>query len=650
MKSGEGVDRTPKSKKTRALIAYLALMEDGSASRDTLAGLVWSTRGKKQARDSLRQAIAQVRRELAIVGAEHILSAERAEVSLDLGSLWIDARQVASIVESDDPSGLSQLLTLYSGPLLQSLEINDPVFEEWVEQERGDIARKVEIALEKLLNRKIKDQDFEQAEEVAHRLQALDKFNESYHRALMQVYCGKGDFGKAVRQYRTLAAILDEELKVEPSAETKALFEVIQNQEAQPARPRHDQVATTFGPRLHFVEASLAVLPFEDMSGEAKTDPFIESITHDVVSALTRFRWLAVVGPQATRIFLRQRADLLEIGRALQVEYLLDGNVLRRGSRARIAVQLISCSTAETIWADYVMCDVDDIFTSLDHVAALVAGRMESQIRFVETNIAQGRSAEDLEPRKSAMRAIPLIYKMTPASLQEAERVLANAIENEPNWTPAYTWRAFWQLVPFGQIWADDLRMELERIDWSTRVAVEQDPYDIYALALRGHAEAFVFHRFDRALEHFDRCLSLNPNFAFGLGFSAFTYCYIGEAEKALRQLHRCRALCPFDPYPHFFDAAFCMAYTITGQHELAVQYGRRAIGHNPSDLAAYRPLVSSLGHLGLVQEGASHLSNLARQGSNFTIQWLRENYPPLGEGQINRYIEGLRRVGVPET
>ena len=650
MKSGENTDLTPKSKKTRALIAYLALADDGSASRDKLSELVWSTRGRKQARDSLRQAIAQLRRELASVGAAHILSIGRAQISLDLEALWVDARQTKSIAASDDPGPLLQLLDLYAGPLLESLDINDPVFEDWVGEERRDIARRVEAALEKLLNSLIESEDFAQAERVARRLQGLDKFNERYHRALMRVYSDQGDFGKAVRQYRTLAALLDEELDVAPSAETKALFEAVRSRDAQHLRCEHKRLAKALGRRQPFAEASLAVLPFEDIGGEAQADPFIKSITHDVVAALTRFRWLAVVGPQATGALLRQRADLLEIGRALQVEYLLDGNVLRRGSRARIAVQLISCSTAETLWADYLMCDIEDIFVSLEHAAALVASRMESQIRFIEASIAQGRCGEDLEPRKAVMRAIPLIYKMTPDALQKAGEVLAASIENEPSWSPAYTWRAFWQLVPFGQIWADDLKTESERIDWSTRAAIEQDPYDIYALALRGHAEAFVFHRFDRALEHFDRCLSLNPNFAFGLGFSAFTYCYIGDAEKALQQLHRCRALCPFDPYPHFFDAAYCMAYTITGQHDLAVHYGRRAVGHNPNDLAAYRPLVSSLGHLGLVEEGAGHLSKLADQGSKFTIQWLRENYPPLGEGQINRYIEGLRRVGVPES
>ena len=645
----DGQDVTPVSKKTRGLLAFLALSPDGVTARKRLADLVWSTRGEKQARDSLRQALATIRGHLGNQRAP-IVSADRERVVLHLDRVWVDARELERFAASDAEGDWARIPELYRGDLLESLDISDPCFSEWLLIERMRLRDLATEAVEKLLRCRVAAGELDAACQVAKYLIRLDATHEESHRVLMRVYAAKGDTASALRQFQVLRDNLKAEHGVAPSPESEALFKGLMDRGTGTTELTPKPTFLQVGLSGKLFEVPIAVLPFDNKNTTDDADNFGESITQGIVTALSRFRWLMVIGQNATRGLIRDRADVLEISRRLEVDYILDGSVWRDGDQVRITVELIQCATARTIWADHFNGQLHDLFEAQDRVAAEIAGRLDPQILLAETAQAWRRPLDDTDAKAHVMRAIPLIYRMSPESVGEANKLLKTAIAIEPNYASAYSWRAFWQLINIGQQWAKDMPAAMEEIDWLTRVAIERDPEDALALALRGHVEAFIHHNYEQAQYCFDRALRLNPNLGFAWAFSAVTFCYQGQTQEALRRLQRYRQLSPFDPYPYYFNTAFCIAYTLDGQYEKAAQAGRQVLRENPNYFAAYRPLTASLGHLGEVDEARGYLKVLLQNEPHFSISWLRSKYPPLMSDQFEQYAQGLAIVGVPRS
>ncbi|MCG8449921.1 MAG: hypothetical protein MI725_10120 [Pirellulales bacterium] len=644
-----GQDITPRSKKSRAIVAYLCLSSSGTETREKLRSLVWSSRGEKQARDSLRQTLATLKRDLRDSGGSEILHANRDKVSLLLDSVTIDAREVRTLATSENPGDWEKLPELCKGELLADLEVEDPAFNEWLLVERMRYQDLLRASLERLLEHHTTAANLRAAADTARRLLDVDCTHEEAHRVLMQSYAARGDNASAVRQYQILKTSLQRELDVTPSPETEHLYSDLKSRKPLDLSGQH-RGFTPVSVGRGGTETPIAVLPFDNRSGQPADAPLCDGITQGIVTALTRFRSLLIVGQHATQVFLEQRADILEIGRKLQVDYLLDGSVLRSGQRIKVTVELIQCATARTIWADQYKGSVHDAVEVEDYIASRIAARLSPRILMAEISRAAHMPPDDTSPHLAVMRAIPLIYRMDRDAFGEADQLLKTAIDNDPMYGSAYAWRGFWQLINIGQQWADDVPVAIEEIEWLTRVATELDPEDAVAFALRGHVESFINHNFQQALACFERALALNPNLPYAWAFSAVTFCYLGDTTEALRRLERYRELAPFDPYPFYFDTAFCMAFAFCGEHEKAASVGRKILSSNPNYYASYRPLIASLGHLDQLDEARGLLKKLLENEPHFTIDWLRTKYPPLPEDMLENYIAGLRKAGVKEN
>ena len=645
-----GQDITPSSKKSRAILAYLCLKPSGRETREKLRSLVWSSRGEKQARDSLRQTLAMLRRDFRNRNGGEILQANREDVALLLEDISIDAREVRSLAGSDSPEDWKKIPKLCHGELLAGLEVEDPAFNDWILVERMRYQDLLRSSLERLLEHQIETTDLCAAGDTARLLLDVDCTHEKAHRVLMQGYAAKGDNASAVRQYQILKKSLQRELDVAPSPETEHLYSDLKSRKPVVLLPgRHDSSGAVAAFRSG-TETPIAVLPFDNRSGEPSDASLCEGITQGIVSALSRFRSLLIVGQNATRSFLEQKADILDIGSKLQVDYLLDGSVMRSGPRIKVTVELIQCATARTVWADQFTGDVDDVVEVEDQIAAKIAARMSPRVMMAEISRASQMPADDASPHHNVMRAIPLIYRMDKEAFSKADHLLKRAIDSDPMYGSAYAWRGFWQLVNIGQQWADDVPVAVEEIEWLTRVATELDPEDAVAFALRGHVESFINHNFQQALYCFERALALNPNLPYAWAFSAVTFCYLGDTKEALRRLERYRELAPFDPYPFYFDTAFCIAHTFNGDYEEAVEIGRKAVNSKPNYFAPYRPLIASLAHLDQVDEARNLLKKLLENEPNFTVGWLRTHYPPLSNDMLEHYIAGLRKAGLREN
>ena len=186
-----GQDITPSSKKSRAIVAYLCLKPSGKETREKLRSLVWSSRGEKQARDSLRQTLATLRRDFQDADGAEILEANRDEVSLRLDSISIDAREVCALAASDSPEDWDKLPRLCKGELLAGLEVEDPAFSDWLLVERMRYQDLLRTSLEKLLEYHTGLGELGAASDTARSLLEVDCTYEAAHRVLMQAYAAK---------------------------------------------------------------------------------------------------------------------------------------------------------------------------------------------------------------------------------------------------------------------------------------------------------------------------------------------------------------------------------------------------------------------------------------------------------------------------
>jgi tetratricopeptide (TPR) repeat protein len=180
--------------------------------------------------------------------------------------------------------------------------------------------------------------------------------------------------------------------------------------------------------------------------------------------------------------------------------------------------------------------------------------------------------------------------------------------------------------------------------------ALELDPSNPMALAVAGHIASFVDHDYGQALTLFDRSLSIDPNSAYAWDLSALTLCYTGRAEEGLQRLHASRGVWERHPNPYYFRTTGCIGLMLAGCYEQAIELCCRTIRENPNFHAPYRPLIASLGHLGRISEARESLASLHRLQPDFSIGWFRANYPPLQADYAARYLDGLRKAGVPEA
>jgi DNA-binding SARP family transcriptional activator len=276
-------------------------------SRDKLAGLLWSDRGDKQARDSLKSAISRLKDAFGSLQPPPIVS-ERECVSLDREKVVVDVAAFERLIGEGTPESIAQAITVYRGDLLDGLDVRDPAFEEWLLLERQRLRVLARDALGVLLDRHLAIGAHDSAASVAHRLLALDPLREAAHRALMQIYAEQGQTALALKQYQFCRDTLQRELGVKPEPETDKLYRSIQERRAaiRPtvgeskvmlsdtkappgASPRPESEAAAS------VKPAIAVLPFENLSGDPEQRYFSDGITEDIITELSRNHGLFVI-------------------------------------------------------------------------------------------------------------------------------------------------------------------------------------------------------------------------------------------------------------------------------------------------------------------------------------------------------------------
>ena len=391
---------------------------------------------------------------------------------------------------------------------------------------------------------------------------------------------------------------------------------------------------------------SIAVLPFENMSGNSEQEYFADGMVEEITTALSRFKWLFVIARNSSFTFKGKAVDIREVGRRLGVRYVLEGSVRKAAGKVRITGQLIDTMTGAHIWADRFERDLTDIFALQDEVTVAVVSAIQPKLLQTEIAIATRRRSENLTAYDFYLRAMQQYYPTTREGLAEAIRLAHRALELDPGFGVVAALAGICHAlnVLFGYAAEPEFdRKEALRL---LRLALGIDDGDPDTLAWASLTSAFMVGDTESAIELADRAVALNPNSFLAWGSRGHVYRIAGLPEEALRSFERAIRTNPVDPLLHRALVGMSMAFIDLRRFDEAIVAGKKAQRQNPCFPAAYRCLASAFAHLGRDAETREAAARVLEVDPAFTISAATARG---GQSNAKLFIEGLRKAGLPE-
>jgi adenylate cyclase len=391
---------------------------------------------------------------------------------------------------------------------------------------------------------------------------------------------------------------------------------------------------------------SIAVLPFENMSGDPEQEYFADGMVEEITTALSRFKWLFVVARNSSFTFKGKAVDVKEVGRRLGVRYVLEGSVRRASGKVRITGQLIDAVTGSHIWADRFERDLTDVFALQDEVTSAVVSAIQPTLLKAEIAMATRRRPENLTAYDFYLRAMPHFYLTTREGVAEAIRLAHRALELEPRFglVAALAGVRHMQNVLWG--YAIDPQFERKEAVRLARLALSIDDGDPDILALAAVTSAYMIGDPESEIEMADRAVVLNPNSFNAWHYRGWVYRIAGLPEEAVPSFERAVRMSPIDPLLHRSLTGMGLAFIELRRFDEAVVAGKKALRQNPSYSLAHRCLASAFAHLGRDAEAREAAARVLELDPAFTISsWIARG----GYSNAKLLIEGLRKAGLPE-
>jgi adenylate cyclase len=391
---------------------------------------------------------------------------------------------------------------------------------------------------------------------------------------------------------------------------------------------------------------SIAVLPFQNMSGDPEQDYFADGMVEEITTALSRFKWLFVIARNSSFTFKGKAVDVKEVGRRLGVRYVLEGSVRKASGKVRITGQLIDAVTGAHIWADRFERDLTDIFALQDEVTVAVVSAIQPKLLKTEIAMATRRRPENLTAYDFFLRAMQQYYPMTREGGQEVIRLAHRALQLDPQFgfLAALAGDCHMRNVLWG--YSNDPQFDRKEAVRLLRLALSADTDDPDTLALSSAITVFMVGDYESAIEMANRAAALNPNSFFAWNFRGWVHQVAGLPEEAVRCFERAIRISPVDPLLPLMLVGMGRAFIELRRFDEAIVAGKKAQRQNLSFLVTYRCLASAFAHLGRDAEAREAAARLLEVDPAFTIsEWTARG----GQSNSKLLIEGLRKAGLPE-
>ena len=394
---------------------------------------------------------------------------------------------------------------------------------------------------------------------------------------------------------------------------------------------------------------SIAVLPFNNMSGDPEQEYFADGMVEEITTALSRMRWLFVIARNSSFTYKGRAVDVKQVGRELGVRYVLEGGVRKAANRVRITAQLIDASTGVHLWADRFEGTLEDIFDLQDLVTASVVGAIAPKLEQAEIERVRHKPTESLDAYDYYLRGLATSHPRTRELNNEALRLFYKAIELDPEFSSAYGMAAWCYARRKGSRWMVDRVKETAEAARLARRVVELRKEDAVALSTGGFALAYVVGELDDGAALLDQALVLNPNLAVAWTFSGWVRIFLGEHEMALEHFARSMRLSPLDPLMYVAQSGIAVAHFCTGRYDEASSWAEKALLESPNYYPALRVFAASNALAGRLEDAQKAMARLRELDPTVRVSDLRDLITRRRPEDATRYAEGLRKAGLPE-
>ena len=389
---------------------------------------------------------------------------------------------------------------------------------------------------------------------------------------------------------------------------------------------------------------SIAVLPFANMSGDSEQEYFADGISEEIITGLSRLRWLFVIARNSSFTYKGKAVDIKRVARELGVRYVLEGSVRKGGNRVRITAQLIDAATGNHIWADRYDGELTDVFALQDEITRKAVAAIEPSLLEAEGVRSQHRAPEDLDAWDMVMRANSQFWRLTKSDSEAAIAMLRRAVQRHPDYAPAHSMLAFALLVSRQVGWIS-IEPEVNEPAAFAAHAVELDDRDPWAHLALGYV-AFTRRRTDEAVDEFQHALDLNPNFAAAHGFLGHALVLDGRSDQAIAHSEQAIRMSPHDPQNALFNVGLAAAHYLAGRYNEAIVYGRKAMQQRFGLTNGHRIYIASLAQAGQIDEARAALAKLQELQPGHSIAWIERNIP-YTPGPMAKFLEGMRKAGL---
>jgi TolB-like protein/tetratricopeptide (TPR) repeat protein len=394
---------------------------------------------------------------------------------------------------------------------------------------------------------------------------------------------------------------------------------------------------------------SIAVLPFENLSGDRDQEYFADGVVEEIITALSRFRQLFVIARNSSFTYKGRLVDVKQVGRELGVRYVLEGSVRKAGNKVRITGQLIDTSTSGHLWADRFEGGLEDIFDLQDRVTASVVGAIAPRLEQAEIERSKRKPTDSLDAYDYYLRGMASLLRWTKDANNEALAMFQKAIDLDPNFASAYAMAARCYPQRLASGWAADRALEIAEASRLARRAAELGGDDAVALSTAGFALGYVVGEIEEGGALIDRALVLNANLAWAWYFSGWARVWFGEPEVAIEHLARAQRLSPHDPHAFNMRSATAYAHFIAGRYGEALSWAEAALSERSDHSSAIRVFAASCGMVGLFEKAAKAMARLRELDPSLRLSNLRDVIPLRKPEHFARLAEGLRKAGLPE-
>lgn len=393
---------------------------------------------------------------------------------------------------------------------------------------------------------------------------------------------------------------------------------------------------------------SIAVLPFENLSGDAESAYFGYGMMEDLIRLLARNRWLTVISRHSTSAFADPDLDRREASEALNARYLLVGSIRRGHDSARINVELVRGADGSQLWAESYNVPLADIFDIQEEMARQISATIEPELAKIEQQLASRKPPGNLDAWECYQRALWHLSAFTPSGFDNAETFLLRAIELDPELARAHAGLGYVNLQRALYAEPSERPARLNAALRSARTAVALDDRDCMCHFVLGRALCLL-RRNDEATAALNLAMELNPSFAQAYFAQGFSFLWSGRAIEAEALLDRATMLSPRDYHVWSFHHVRAWARFSLGELEAAVRFAREATRQPNATYRAFATLTASLGGLGKGAESERAATELLERKPDYSGAFARQElFFCSDDAFVERFIAGLRAAGIP--